>query len=593
MGKASRTRNQQVQKVSPQKAPAFAGSLIQSSIVLLLLSILAILIYSNTFSVSFEWDDTPNILANPRIRNWSSILLSESRYVAYFSFALNYYFGGFDVIGFHLVNFLIHISNGFLVYMLVLLLFKTPRMQPSPPDSNQSFLVASATALLFVAHPIQTQAVTYIVQRITSLATFFYLLAVVLYLKWRLAPSEARGRYLWYAGAWLATVLAMKTKEITFTLPFMLLLVEVVFLVAPTRRARWIALIPFFLTLPIIPLSSLPEVFYGNEQYHFAAETTDISRVDYLLTQFTVIVIYLRLLILPIDQNLDYDYPVYHSLLQPKVFLSFLFLSALVGLAFYFLVFSHRSARPNLFKLVGFGLLWFFLTLSVESSIIPITDVIFEHRLYLPSIGFFMATSMALLTFDRTRRMNTIVIGVIIVAFSIAAYQRNLVWKDELTLWSDVVQKSPFKIRGRNNLAEAYQRLGQYYEAMQEYKSIITLDPKNARAHIGLGVAYYRVGSHDEAIQEYKSALAFDPNSAIAHFNLGSAYKEVGRMAEAIPEFQIALKLEPDLFQAHYYLGQIYQRMGRVQDAIREFEQTLQIRPDYDPARQALKSLRQ
>src|SRR6185436_9480643 len=109
------------------------------------------------------------------------------------------------------------------------LLFKTPRMRFSPSDPNQSFWVASATALLFVAHPVQTQAVSYIVQRLASLAALFYLLAVVLYLKWRLDPLENKSRFVWYAGAWVATVLAMKTKEITFTLPFMLLLMEFIF----------------------------------------------------------------------------------------------------------------------------------------------------------------------------------------------------------------------------------------------------------------------------------------------------------------------------------------------------------------------------
>ena len=123
MGKASRNKNQQPQKVSSQKTPVFGDSLIQSSIVLLLLAILGILSYSNTFFASFQWDDTPYILANPQIRNFSSLLLSESRLVSFFSFALNYYFGGPNVLGFHVVNLLIHISNGFLVYILILLLF--------------------------------------------------------------------------------------------------------------------------------------------------------------------------------------------------------------------------------------------------------------------------------------------------------------------------------------------------------------------------------------------------------------------------------------------------------------------------------------
>jgi len=349
--------------------------------------------------------------------------------------------------------------------------------------------------------------------------------------------------------------------------------------------------------------------------------------LDYLFTQFRVILTYLRLLIFPVHQNLDYDYPISHSLLEPNVFFSFLFLSAFLGLAFYLLFYSQRSTRHYQLKLIGFGLLWFFLTLSIESSIIPIRDVIFEHRLYLPSVGFFLAGSVAILgLLDRWRGMTAIVIGILLALSSVATYQRNLVWKDELSLWSDVAQKSPFKIRGHNNLAEAYVHLGQYHEAMQEYKAIITLDPKDVRAHIGLGVAYQMVGSHDEAIQEYKSASILDPNSALAHFDLGNVYKDVRRLEEAIQEFQIALKLEPDRFQAHnnlgtaylqlgrpeeaiqelqitlklepgliearYNLGQAYRRMGRIQEASREFERALQIRPDYDPARQALKSLR-
>src|SRR5262249_51281659 len=154
-----------------------------------------------------------------------------------------------------LLNLLIHIANAFLVYILVLLLFKTPKMQSSSSGPDRSFWIALSAAFLFVAHPVQTEAVTYIVQRLASFATLFYLLPVVLYLKWRLAPSEAKARSLWYVGALLSTVLAMKTKEITFTLPFMLLLVEWVFFGSFTRK-RWTTLVPFLLTLLIVPLSS-------------------------------------------------------------------------------------------------------------------------------------------------------------------------------------------------------------------------------------------------------------------------------------------------------------------------------------------------
>jgi len=318
MGKASRGKEQQASKVSPQKTPVspLTGLLTQPWTVLLLLSILAILIYSNTFSASFQLDDVTNIGDNLQIRNLSNLPLSESRYVGYLSFALNYHFGQRNVFGYHLVNLLIHITNGFLVYFFVLLLLRIPQPSLTPhasPLTNASG-IALATALLFVVHPVQTQAVTYIVQRFASLAALFYLLTVLLYLKWRLTEPENRHRFLWYAGALLSTILAMKTKEISFTLPLMLILIEVVFFGSPTRK-QWIALIPFLLTLLIIPLSHPGKI--GELEAGFAKGTTEISRLDYLFTQFRVILTYVRLLVLPIHQNVDYDYPISHSLLEP------------------------------------------------------------------------------------------------------------------------------------------------------------------------------------------------------------------------------------------------------------------------------------
>ena len=277
--------------------------------ILLLISLLATLIYSNTFSSSFHFDDFLTIYDNPEIKDLSSLLnLSRSRYVGDLSLALNYHFGKLDVSGYHLVNLLIHIFNGFLVYLLVLLLFQTQAMgwSPSHPSSTfcfgqTPFWIGSATALLFVTHPIQTQAVTYIVQRYASLATFFYLLTVVLYLKWRFVPSHVQYRSFLYAGALIFTVLGMKTKEITFTLPFMLLLIGVVWFGRPTRK-QWLLLIPFWLLLPIMPFS-LPSLEAG-----FARLSGEITRLDYLLTQFRVMATYLRLMVLPIHQNLEYDW---------------------------------------------------------------------------------------------------------------------------------------------------------------------------------------------------------------------------------------------------------------------------------------------
>jgi len=601
MGRARRRKEKGPEKVLPPKVTTpslyFRGKdlLARPLTVLLLLTFLATLIYSNTFSVPFHFDDTPNIVENPQIEDLENFLdFSGSRYVGFLSFALNYHFGGLHVFGYHLVNLLIHIINGFLVYSLVLLLFKTAQGQKTPADYNilptthdsqidAAPWIALAAALLFILHPIQTQAVTYIVQRFASLVTLFYLLTVVCYLKWRLASPAARSRSLWYGMALLFTVVAMKTKENSFTLPFMILLVEAVFFRSFTRK-RWVMLLPFLLTLMIIPVSRGDAL---GEAEGFARDTTAISRSDYLFTQFRVIVTYIRLLFLPIYQNLDYDYPIYRSLLEPTALLSFLFLLSLFGLSLYLLYHSPLTARNSQARLIAFGIVWFFLTLSIESSIIPIRDVIYEHRLYLPSVGVFMALSVGAmmgrewLQSQRVpRAWGMVGIGATVLLLSSATYQRNLVWQDEITLWQDVVAKAPQKARGHNNLGIAYKDKKMLEPALQEYETAITLKPDYAKAHNNLGVVYKGLGRLEAAIAAYQQAFALKPDYAEAYYNLGIAYRDLGRPEAAIEAYQQALALKPDLVEAHSNLGVAYRDLGRPEAAIEAYQQALALKPD-------------
>jgi len=556
----------------------------QLKTVFFILCLLATLIYSNTFSSSFHFDDNTRIVDNPEIKHLSNFLdFSGNRYVGYLSFALNYHFGGLNVFGYHLVNLLIHITNGFLVYLLVLFLFKTPPMQtfPSAQSSPSSLLgnptwIAFGAALLFVVHPIQTQAVTYIVQRFASLATLFYLLAVVLYLKWRLMQTGERYRFLWYMGALISTILGMKTKEITFTLPFILVLIEFVFFGLPLRK-RWLSLIPFLMTLSIIPLS-LPSLEGG-----FAQPTEKISRIDYLFTQFRVIVTYLRLLVFPVNQNLDYEYTIYHSLFQTEVLLSFLFLFSLFAISVY-LCFSRRTVPLNL-RLVGFGFLWFFVTISIESSIVPLGRVLFEHRLYLPSVGFLFAGSVVLLGGSYRRQIfGGSIVGVMVLILCIATYQRNLIWKDEISLWSDVVKKSPNNSLGHNNLGMALGLQGKIVEAVTHYKQALKIRPSYGDAHNNLGVALASQGSFEQAMTHYKMALKFNSGLVDAHNNLGVALASQGKREEAINHYHQALGIKPDFAKAHNNLGIAFDDQGQYEKAVFHLSQAVRFKSDYAKA---------
>ena len=382
---------------------------------IVLIAALGFLVYSNTFHSPFQFDEKfiDNLVIKD-LKNFTSDSkgydYNPRRYIGYLSFAMNYHFGGLDVIGYHVVNLLIHIANALLVYFLVILTFRTPYFSPqrstlsdqqstvrskksvvsskkeearndgsgtdgfslltthhslftssySPftfHDARFTSLIALFSALLFVSHPLQTQAVTYIVQRFASLATLFYLLSLVMYIKGRLG---AMGEGLWekplahrlspiayFFLSLLSAVLAMKTKEIAFTLPIIIVLYESSFFRSSLRK-KLLFLIPILLTIVIIPISMMhTDKPLGEILSDLSEKTrvqTNISRPDYLMTQMRVIVTYIRLIFLPINQNLDYDYPMYHSFLTPPVFMSFLFLSAIFGTAGYLLCKSQKKA---------------------------------------------------------------------------------------------------------------------------------------------------------------------------------------------------------------------------------------------------------
>jgi tetratricopeptide (TPR) repeat protein len=580
----------------------------RTAISLFLIAILGFIVYSNSFHLPFVFDDDTSILDNPVIKSLRNFLSSSTgydynprRFVGYLSIAMNYALGGLDVTGYHAFNLAVHIVNALLVYALMVLTFRTPYMRNSSL-SRSSRPIAFFTAALFVVHPIQTEAVTYVVQRFTSLTTMFYLMSLSLYAKWRLLeePGRSPGRraLLWYFLSLAAAVLAMKTKEIAFTLPIVVVIYEFFFFRLPARR-RVPFLAPILATLFIIPLSLLNIAKPLGEALSDASQVTrlqtDVSRWDYLLTQFRVIVTYIRLLVFPVNQNLDYDYPMYHSFSAPSVFLSFLFLLALFVFGLYLF---RRSGRhdseygPGL-RLVSFGIMWFFVTLSVESSVIPIIDLMFEHRAYLPSVGFISAFVVgAMIVMSRLKRKREKFFGkavvpllaVILLLFGLATYSRNMTWRDPVTLWSDVVKKSPAKARAIYNLGQAYDVKGAAEKAADLYQTAIRLDPYLGHAYNNLANIYEKQGRVELAIWLYSKVIALYPEDAIARTNLGGVYAKQGRYAEAIAELTSALRIKPDYAIAHNNLGNVYYERGYLDDAVREYQAAIKAKEDFSGA---------
>jgi tetratricopeptide (TPR) repeat protein len=497
---------------------------------------------------------------------------------------------GFNETGYHIVNLSIHIINALLVYVFILLTFKSPHLARLRLN-RYSGKIAIFSALIFVTHPIHTQAVTYISQRFTSLATLFYLLSVVSYAVFRLGSSKS-SRSALFAVSLISAVIAMFTKEISFTLPLAIALWGFVFMKGRTKK-RLLILLPLLLTMLIIPVSLIDMDNSMTEAIGDATKTQEvISRHDYLLTQFRVMVTYLRLLVAPVSQNLDYDYPVYQWFFTPEIMLSFAFVAGLIAFGIHLLYYAKTEMTE--LRLAGFGVIWFFLTISVESSFISLADVINEHRLYLPSIGAFVAFAAG--TFMFISRINSTALRKGIIPFLIilpivlasVSYARNTVWRGTITLWEDIVSKSPNKARTHLNLGLEYFNKGLVNRAEEQYKIALKLRPNDALAYNNLGTTYFKKEQFDEAIDCYKEAVKLDSDFSKAHNNLGAALSSKGFVDKAIGAFNDSLKSWPDNPVAHNNLGLAYMKKGMHEKAIMHFKTAVRLDPAYVNARNNL-----
>ncbi|WP_224985038.1 tetratricopeptide repeat protein [Geomonas agri] len=586
-------------------------------IIPLLITLVGLLAYAGTFSVPFQFDDDAYVVNNPAIRDFSTFLspgdiaggssLSPTsippalrsafmtRILGYLSLAVNYRLGGLSVVGYHVLNLLLHILNAWLLYAILDHAFRGMTCARTEREGEPaSVLLPLAAALLFLCHPIQTHAVTYITSRFVLLASFFSLLSLASYIRFRTAPA-ARGRFF-QTLAVLSAALGMLCKEFTFTLPFLIALYEVSFFRAGLRE-RFRSLAPLALTFPIIPLLVFLQkgsvtALDSTMRTITAADSSQISRIDYLLTQFRVIVLYLRMLIFPAGQNIDHDIPVQHSLASLPVLASLLLLLSLFAWAACRLFRSLRNNETPQSRIIPFGIIWFFVALSVESSIIPLGELQAEYRLYLPSIGVIMAVTTLGAAWSRRYARDEkpfcIIAAILIVALCAATVVRNRVWQSEITLWQDAAAKSPAKVRPHQNLALYYGMQGLLDQARRELQQALVIEPGNFELHNNLGIVYKQMGDFNNAIKQYQTVLKLEPGDAMARYNLGNIYLAQGNLAGAIREYQACAAIIPDYDEVHHNLGIALDRSGRSAEAIIELQRAVNLNPQNANARNNL-----
>lgn len=603
----------------------------RNRIVVLALFSVGIALYSNVLRAPFFFDDGVYILNNAKVLDLSNFLaVPWNRYLTYLTFAINHAMGGgFNSVDFHITNVVIHVLNSVWLYYLVLLTLKTPLLRKGFEDKPvPAWAIACASALLFLTHPVQTQAVSYVTQRFTSLAAFFYISSVLCYARCRLG---GRGEAVFYMSSLGLGACAQLSKEISFTLPVAIILYEFLLLdgEGESLGGRLMRLAPFLGLFLIIPFTFLSETS-GAAGAGVAAmvrkeQVMDIaafSRYEYLVTQFRVIVTYLRLFIWPTGQRLIYDYPRYHGFLEPVVSASFAFLSALFGLSSYLLARSRKTAN-GAGMLFGFGVIWFFVALSIESSLIPIKDVIFEHRAYLPNAGLAVSASAAAYYIAVTHlnrpasvRAFAAVVIAAVAALSAATYLRNNLWGNSLAFWEDNFRKAPGNYATGMNLGLAYYSLGDYEKSVGYFKSALKSEPDNVQVHINivgplvrlrrldeaefyartavrthptlpyphinLGVIAFERGDYDGAAAMYRKALELDPHNFLAGSNLAIAYYHDKDYDGAIRQYEALLRIHPAQPDAHADLGKILlERGGRVDEAERHLREALRLDPGH------------
>lgn len=540
-----------------------------------ILAAVTFLLYSNTLQVPWYFDDINNIVDQPPLNSLEQVfrLLLSSRGVVKLTFAMNYNLGGLYLPGFHLVNILIHAGSAIILYLILKRVFR------------ESVVFPFLCALVFAVHPVQTQAVTYIVQRMTSLSGFFFLLALYFYIRFkenRSPLSDTLGLHAIFC--WVAVLLAgsvaVFSKENAIVLPVALLLFDWYFLGG--RSEGWRPLLIRILPFALVPclfaaVFFLAPLFKGAGMDSLTRTITTIvssrnlNPLTYFVTQLEVIWIYLRILVVPYGITLDYSYPVVDKILTLR---SVVAGTGLAGLLLF--AFRLRHVAPR----ISFGIAWFFLTLAVESSFIPL-DPLFVHRLYLPLAGF-VIIAMDLLIRLPWRVSSLVLCCVVMSIYAMVAWQRNSLWNDPVAFYEDNLRKAPHSERVRNLLAEHYLLKGRDSDAKRMLVEAIRINPSFGSSVVALSNIYINENRKAEAFDLLKNGIRTNPNDHEMHNSLGSLYSMLGIRGMAEYHLQKAISLNPSYGRAYCNMGAHYVGLGMLREAEGQYRMALRVSPN-DP----------
>ena len=564
-------------------------------------------VYLDALPNGFVWDDENLIVTNPLIKSWgflprllTSPLQPDTLYyrpVQALTFLLEYQSFGLWPAAFHLTSLLLHVLVGLLLFRFASRLLADP-------------LAGFCAALLFVVHPIHTEAVTYLSGRSDPLAATFLLAALLCSLPPRRPMASL-----------LAFLLAVLSRESVMALVPLVVLVDVTWALrhGEALRGGWghrvaTRYLPYVAVIALCLVGRHAAV--GGQTVTY--ETAAIPAGTRLLTMSTVVVDYLALLVVHAALHMERSVSPATSPVDPAV------LGALVLLAL--VTFAAVRLRHRAWPL-AFGWAWFGLALLPVANLVPLSTFMAEHWLYVPSMGPAMAAGwgIARLGAWRGRRLAAVLLAVLVVGYGVRTIRRNADWRDGRAIYEATLRFAPGSARVHTNLgrmywmagdaaaavreftraielrphdrqtADAYNSCGIIYtqanrpgEAIAEFRRAIELAPRNPALYVNLSLALQGVGRLDDGQRALEDALALDPRNAIAHSNLGNLCFNRGDLEDARRHYLQAIALDPELADAHNNLGSVYFRQGQLDPAEREFRTALAIDPNHELARQNL-----
>ncbi len=571
------------------------------AVVAILVIVLAI--YSNTFHASWQFDDEINIVTNKPLHlkelNWSNIKKtffasldgSEKIYrpTACLSFALNYFFGKDKVFGYHVVNVSIHLLAAVFLFLFIYNTLNLPILKAR--YGPNSYFIALLATVLWAINPVQIQAVTYIVQRMASMAGMFYIVSMYLYLKGRTSEHRVL-QYLYFFLCFFAAALAFGSKENAAMLPISIFFFDL-FIIQGLSKESIKRNSVVFLALLLVPLVLAlilkgPSVFSGNNlvsSYEHRAFTLG----ERLLTEPRIILFYISLLFYPMPDRLciNHDIAISHSFIDPP--------TTIVSILIILGILCLSVLKSRQWPFVSYCIIFFFINHLIESSIFPL-ELIFEHRNYIPSMLFFAPVAILLLRalqlFNKKKSMQVIMcifIILVLVGQGHSTFVRNVIWKTEESLWMDAVDKNPNLPRPYHNLAKYYGDMGNRKKEMPLYHKALTLErdpnyPSDHMTHYNLALAYISMDQKEKALEHLRKVIELAPGFSGAYNNLGVLMMEQGKYDEAFDNFIRALSCDENSAIAHNNLAVVLLKRGRLEDALIESRKALALQKDFTRA---------